>query len=627
MSTSGYIQDDWRVTPKVIINLGLRYTYGSPMKDANDNLGNFDPILGMVQQGHGTDSVWKGDHRNFEPRLGFAWDLNGKGTTVVRAGGSIIHESYTLATFLAQFQLQNDNATSSAAIPTAAQLICSGIGGSGPCAATGGGTDSLSVATYSPSSLCWDPSSPATCSAGAAQKTVFPYFSAKCGDGVTPKGSNVANPSPCDLLAVDPKLRNPYVLNYNLSITHAFGSNLSLEVGYVGNHGYRLLSFTDINQAPLGAGWCVNKLTAAQVADACSGGTVGVPGTALGSFNPQAVQEARPFFTAGTGHGSIPYVGFLNYMSNQSRSNYNSLQMNLTKRMSHGLSFNASYTYAHGIDTGSLDRFGQTPQDSGNVGAEYGNSDFDVRHRFTITATYNIPGIKGFGQLLEGWQINGIVNAQSSQPWAAWDAGNNFSGNGENQDRWNITGNPADFSSGKNSIPSCSGFDGTLSSTTNTPATVSCTVTSIYGGTTVPINAAQLAGCLKAPSGFTLKAGGCFASLNGSALTPPALGAFGNQGRNIFRDSGLKNLDLSVFKNFKFKERYGAQFRAEVFNVLNHPTAANPFGSSSAVEGGNEYQGGGPLGFSGVTPDFAAGNPLIGSGENRAIQIGMKLTF
>jgi hypothetical protein len=60
---------------------------------------------------------------------------------------------------------------------------------------------------------------------------------------------------------------------------------------------------------------------------------------------------------------------------------------------------------------------------------------------------------------------------------------------------------------------------------------------------------------------------------------------------------------------------------------LNHPSPANSYGASSAVEGGNEFQGGGPFGFSGATPDFAASNPLIGSGENRAMQLGLKLTF
>jgi hypothetical protein len=300
--------------------------------------------------------------------------------------------------------------------------------------------------------------------------------------------------------------------------------------------------------------------------------------------------------------------------------------------MSHGLSFNAGYTYAHGLDTGSLNRFGQTPQDNTNIAAEYGNSDFDVRHRLTVTATYDLPGIKGFGQLLEGWEINAIVNVQTSQPWAAWDAGDNFSGTGENNDRWNISGPASNITSGKISIPWCSGFDGSLSTITNTNLTVTCGIANSYGlprSLSAAQTTAAIAGCTSnAANGGTLAAGGCFVSANGGTfLTPPALGGLGNMGRNIFRDSGLKNLDLSIFKNFKFKERFGVQFRAEVFNLFNHPTAANPFGASSAVESGNEFQGGGPLGYSGLTPDFAAGNPLIGSGENRAMQLGLKLTF
>jgi hypothetical protein len=98
-------------------------------------------------------------------------------------------------------------------------------------------------------------------------------------------------------------------------------------------------------------------------------------------------------------------------------------------------------------------------------------------------------------------------------------------------------------------------------------------------------------------------------------------------GRNIFRDSGLRTVDLSIFKNFKFKERYGAQFRFEAFNIANHPTPANPYGASSFVNSGDAFQGGGPLGFAGLTPDWAAGNPLIGSGSQRVMQLGLKLTF
>ena len=158
-------------------------------------------------------------------------------------------------------------------------------------------------------------------------------------------------------------------------------------------------------------------MTPAQLADAC--------GPNAATDGALATQEARPFYN------KFPYLGFINEISNLSHSNYNSLQVNVTKRMSHGLSFNAGYTYAHGLDTGSGNRFGQTPQNSNDIAAEYASSDFDVRHRFTLTATYDIPGVKGFGQLLEGWELNAIVNVQSAQPWASWDSADNFSGTAE----------------------------------------------------------------------------------------------------------------------------------------------------------------------------------------------------
>ncbi len=86
--TAGFIQDDWRVTPKVIVNLGLRYEYVSPMKMRNNAWASFESNAGLVQQGSGgLNTLWSGDHTGVEPRLGLAWDVTGKGTTVVRAGG------------------------------------------------------------------------------------------------------------------------------------------------------------------------------------------------------------------------------------------------------------------------------------------------------------------------------------------------------------------------------------------------------------------------------------------------------------------------------------------------------------------------------------------------------------
>jgi hypothetical protein len=386
-------------------------------------------------------------------------------------------------------------------------------------------------------------------------------------------------------MAVDPHYVAPYIVNFNLGVQHAFSNNLSLEVGYVGTHGERLTNFVSINQTD--------------------------PATGI---TPYAAK--------------FPYLGFIDQTQNNGRSNYHSLQTTLTKRVSHGLSFTTGYTYAHGLDNGSLSRFGNLPQNSRNPGAEYASGDSDVRHRVTITATYALPGKKGFGQLLEGWKLNSIVNLQTGQPWYVNDTGNDFSGSGDNADRWNFYGNPSDFTSGSSSIPFCTG-----------PDPKNCSVTSGVSGITSFFSDAQTkamwAQCtavapdlntLNGNAALGIPAGGCFVK-GKSVMTPPKAGTFGTMGRNIFRDQGFKNVDLSVFKEFKFKERYGAQFRAEVFNLFNHPTVANPYGSAAGFGGGTDPSAGTTFGCGCQTPDVGAGNPLVGSGSSRVMQLGLKLTF
>jgi hypothetical protein len=98
-------------------------------------------------------------------------------------------------------------------------------------------------------------------------------------------------------------------------------------------------------------------------------------------------------------------------------------------------------------------------------------------------------------------------------------------------------------------------------------------------------------------------------------------------GRNIFRDSGFRNVDFSVFKKFSFKERYGAEFRVELFNSFNHPIISNPYGAANGGQTGNDPSNGQTFGCGCGTPDVVAGNPLIGSGSSRVMQLGLKLTF
>jgi hypothetical protein len=413
-------------------------------------------------------------------------------------------------------------------------------------------------------------------------------------------GLSCTQAAPCTIYALDPHLKTPYMVNYNFGMQHSFGSNLSLDVSYVGNRGYNLLTQLDVNQCllstivdtPLTPNPCKNNI---------SGG--------------------RPFFS------KFPYLQIINEQTNVAHSNYNSLQATLTMRASHGLDFTAGYTYGHGLDNGSLNFQGQTPQDSTHPEREYGSGDFDIRHRLTVTAGYAIPGKKGYAQLLEGWKLNTIVTVQGAQPWLVLDATGSHdfssggSGFGDLTDRWNITGNPADFRSGKNSIPYCAGPN-------------QCGQTSgPYGGNPTP-TPDEWSKCMAAdaaystPATSTLLTAGCFVSANGkSVLTPNALGTFGNMGRNIFRDSGYKNVDFSVFKDFKFRERFGAEFRWELFNIFNHPNIANPYGSSNTSFLGSKLNSPGTFGCGCSTPDVAAGNPLVGSGSSRVMQLGLKLSF
>jgi len=123
----------------------------------------------------------------------------------------------------------------------------------------------------------------------------------------------------------------------------------------------------------------------------------------------------------------------------------------------------------------------------------------------------------------------------------------------------------------------------------------------------------------------TLMNVGCYVS-QGSVLIPPALGSYGNASRDLFRGPGITNVDLSITKIFRFRERISAQFRAEAFNVFNHPNFANPQGGPNGYAN-NDPSAGFGMGCGCITPDVAGSNPVLGSGGPRAIQLGLKILF
>jgi hypothetical protein len=558
---AGYAQDDWRITPRVTLNLGFRYELQGVPKEAKNLFGNFEPSVGFEQVGKNISSIYNGDHKNFSPRLGVAWDVTGKGTTIVRVGGSIIYSLLSMNAFLSQQNTQNTVTLGIGTVPTGAAIFDAAC--PAPAGCPGIGSIITTGVTIPGSSLTWKDQTTAIYPSNVTGLV-------QCGDGVG------TNPGPCDTFAMNRNFRTPYVENWTLGIQHAFSGKLSLEATYVGNHGVKLIGVVDLNQ----------------------------PDVASGSF-------AQPFAA------KYPYLNYINYLSNFYGSTYHGLQTTLTARNYHGLDFVAGYTYAHAIDDLSSNWVAYLPQDSHNPGRDRGSSDFDLTHRFTLSVTYSLPEKKTRSQLLEGWQLNTIITLQSGQPWGVNDQANNFSGTNENADRWNFFGNPADFKSiGPSGIP-CFGPGGGGA----------CT------GATIPaacMSAATAVGPAAVTSLTDPKIGTNYCYMVGSSvLIPNGVGQFGNMGRNIFRDTGFHNVDLSISKSFKFGERMKAQFRVETFNTLNHPNFANPYGSTSGYGQGatGDPSQAGAFGCGCATPDNASFNPVLGSGSARAIQLGLKFIF
>jgi hypothetical protein len=569
---SAFVQDDWRLRKGLTLNFGVRYEFSSVPQEERNLLGNFVPSVGLVQVKTGTNqipSLYNSDHATFGPRFGFAWDTDGKGTTVIRGGSGLVYETVNWQSFIAF-----NNAFGPGSVPTA------GIVPGGTI--TTGNTSVFLGGNTAP----WD------------QGPLYGSPTVNCFN------------SPCPIMTVDRNLTTPYVWNWTLSVQHAFTPNLTLELAYVGNHGENLTGIRDINQPPVGSGWPAANI-AACTADALVKGFYDTVNNAACQVAP----EVGPF------NAKFPYLSNIFQMGNVYRSNYNGLQVTLNSRNFHGLSMVAGYTYSHSLDdVGANWDFGYgsgLPQNAYNPGAEYANSDFDVRQRFTLSLTYAIPGKKGYAQALEGWELNSIITLQSPQYWGPMDEGTDAAGIGplpvsppaNTPIRWSFYGNPDDFKSRPTPIPFFLGTNAPSSPTSNSACNAKALA--LDGGT--PGAATE-----------SLAFHGCYQDGN-SIMIPPALGSFGNMGRNTFPDSGFRNMDFSVAKNWHFGDRFRAQFRAEFFNIFNHPNFANPYGGQNGF-GLNDPSAGG-FGCGCATPDIAAANPAVGSGGPRSVQLGLKLTF
>jgi hypothetical protein len=666
---SMFLQDDWRMHPRLTLNLGIRWDVSSVPYDKNHILGGFRPEIGIVQEEVQIHRVHSRDSNNFGPRVGLAWDVFGTGTTVIRVGGGITYELPTLRHYV-----ETGNAFGPTGLPTAWAIGCNGTlssvvpaGQLTNCSGTlitSGGTRDVGGAVWSAEdltilpSLNWD--------AASSGGVIFPAGNINNCSTDIQVASRVSTSdqvgragSRCSVSSFDPHMPTPYVEDWRVSIQHAITRNLVLDVAYVGNHGVKLIGRTDDNQMAPFQMW--NTPSFANPSQTFAERCAALPtqtNCGGGAFS------AIPTTTGQVYNAKYPHLNTIVRIWGRDTSNYNGLQTTLTARNFHGLNLTMGYTWSHALAVASGNGSGVSTDDY-FPGYDYGPAGSDLRHKFSLSPVYNFPSVAGYYGLLEGWRLNGIFRYQSGRPFGPGAFGGSTMGNGRNTradfygDRkdfefWSPDEEPAVFHPGGPAT-------GPSTCSQSTSATNSCVGTgngnrsqaaagnsiSIYqalGGDTSSPNS-----CDDQVSGSGLPAGACYTAADiaintaactahattpthkarlqaygcwtrgNSVILPADLHTLGNMPRAFFQGNNYWNIDMSITKRQRITERLQSEFRFEFFNLLNHPN----FNNKSAGLGCS-VTGACTLGFRATSIADGGGN-ILGSGGPRRMQMGVKL--
>jgi hypothetical protein len=440
---AGFVQDIYRVSSRLTLDLGVRYEWYSAVKPRyKGGASNFDPYTNtLLIAGYGDVDLATGvpSQSSVQPRIGFAYSARDK--TVIRGGyamsawtGRFGFTGGTLSTqFPVIYNVQNGNAN---------DYVVDGTFNSLPPVAF------LSL----------------------------------------PSNGRIS-PAPNQGFFVIPTHNPlPTVMNYNLTVQQQLAGGFTADIGYVGNLGRQLPYNRELNAAAPGTG--VNGL-------------------------PFLIAYGRNASTSLRADGV--------------NSNYNSLQANLTKRFSNGISFSVAYAWSKSLDVGS-NQPGFT--DNLDLRRQYGPSDFDQTHLLTISHVYDLPFGKGkpflsnggfAAQLLSNWQLNGIYRYATGTPFTA----------------------------------------------TADATACNCPGNGNFADAVAPVQTLGGVG-----------PGQPWVSITSFAVPGP--NRFGNAGRNTIRGPHLSNYDFSLFRTFAIKERVRLEFRGEFYNLTNSPHFSNPSGNVSS---------------------------------------------
>jgi len=580
---SWFVQDDFKVTPRLTVNLGLRYEYWTnPVGSSTQTLNAISNAPGVITFGDP-----KTDKNNFAPRVGFAYDPRGNGKTSIRGGFGISYDVkfQNFASITLPPQLQSE-------------------------------LDPNSACTLAPKpGWCTTPGNAGFLQLGGLPQTYVP-----------PTGQAGARALTTSF--IDDTVM-PKILTWSLGVQHELARNTSVEVRYLGTRGLELpVQFRRNRESAFDAG-IVPLPTFFSASDIPTSFTASTPtDTPFNNFNSNIYSQ----LPCTTGGGICPFTANVTSDPPFGSSIYHAGSVNFTQRARHGLTFNANYTYAHTIDNSTNEFFTsllnpRRAQDTNRINEDRGNSDLDVRHKFALSLIYQVPNVKSDSRwvktLVNGFNIGSVFLAQTGQPVTLQSGGVDSNGNGDSAgDRASV--NPlVSGNIGSDVFPVC---EATAFTGSGHP------VGSVYVGSTSVTNTTTTNGCALNsnpnttvnPFGFDPAIG--YTPVSASAkylITGP--GARSNLGRNSFTGPGFGVLNLAVGKDFHFTEGKYLQAKVNIFNVLNHP--------NFALSNGNVFSTTGVTTAT-TTPgyviptdsNFLAASTLF-SGGFRSMTLGLKFVF
>ncbi|HYK40653.1 MAG TPA: hypothetical protein VEU98_11520, partial [Candidatus Eremiobacteraceae bacterium] len=587
-NTSVYLfaQDSWKIKPNLTLNYGLRWELNTPYVDTKDRIQTFRPgqvttqypcflnatsqaalgaTSGDCSQGSANDAyfplglVFPGDkgvpkgltstyYKSFAPRIGLAWSpgakdgwlaklTGGPGRSTIRGGYGIFYNPIEQLV-LEQFSAEPPFGVS---VSLSAPLFNTPYLGQNGLVSP---NNAIGVLNQTPNTPCFDPAGPKGCVDWSLFRPALLFGE------------------------FQPHLRSQYSEQYNFTIERQLGKDMLLRVAYVGTQAHRLLASRDLNygnattcldlialnqgcgqfgaDSPysftlpagqafhlpyMGGGPGGTSIPCPQVGAPTGCTITGAPGgtpITLVGLRPYSSPNCDPLSGTGCPADGVPVFSNIFSQDTIGNSNYNALQVSLEKNYSHGLLFQASYTWSKAIDQGASFENELNPIDPR---ATRGTSLLSAKHRFVFSPVWELPFKKydGFkGKVVNGWQVSAIITYQSGFPIRFWDG---------NDDE----------------LQSSFFFEDA-----NTP---------------------QVNG--KVQFLDPKKNNGAWFNTDPTLITTPTLGTFGNGPHALCCGPAISNTDLVVSKKTRINERWDTEFRAEFYNLFNHTEFTNPDGNIS----------------------------------------------